>query len=419
MGKGVFDQSIDQMLEFDRGLDINSVFESIPAIESEVEEEKTKEETEKKDDTKLSLDNINKVLDSKITETEEETKEEEVVEDKKKDLVEQEKKDDKAPGTNEQATKTSSDAPLIPFTVIFAKDLVDQGLLSSFNEAEFLKEIKEQGDATALRNLIKNEIETNITAAKEDLDTGYQEFLNLTGKGVPAETAGSLLELKTQFDAIKADELAKEENVDLRKKVITDYLKLTTSMSDAKIAKLVQNSVDLGEDVDESKENLATLKNLIGEQIAAEEKEAEHQMSLRKEENRRVLESLKETINTIEEVIPGVAINKQTKTKMFEDLTKEVQDGKGRVTNAVWAKRAEDPVFFDSRLAYLLETGFFEKGKAWNKASQAKTTKEISALETELKNRSASTIGSPVIKTPDQDKTTRDNIESMRGVFGK
>lgn len=412
MGKGVFDQSIDQMLEFDKGLDINSVFESIPAIESEVEEKKTKDETEKKDDTKLSLDNINKVLDSKIAETEEETKE-------VKKVVEDEKKDDDAPGTNEQATKTSSDAPLIPFTVIFAKDLVDQGLLSSFDEKEFLKEVKEVGEATALRNLIKTEIETNITAAKEDLDTGYQEFLNLTGKGVPAETAGSLIELKTQFDAIKVDELTKEENVDLRKRVITDYFKLTTSMSDAKIAKLVQNSVDLGEDVDESKEYLTTLKSLIGEQIAAEEKEAEQQMGLRKEENRRILESLKETVNTMEEVIPGVVINKQTKTKMFEDLTKEVQDGKGRVTNAVWAKRAEDPIFFDSRLAYLLETGFFEKGKTWSKASQAKTTKEISALETELKNRSTTTIGSPVIKTPEQDKTTRDNIESMRGVFGK
>ena len=87
-----------------------------------------------------------------------------------------------------------------------------------------------------------------------------------------------------------------------------------------------------------------------------------------------------ENINSLDEVIPGVAINKQTKVQMFESITKAVQDKQGRTTNAIWAKRAEDPMFFDERLAYLFATGFFEKGKPWVKAGQAKTTKEISDL---------------------------------------
>jgi len=91
------------------------------------------------------------------------------------------------------------------------------------------------------------------------------------------------------------------------------------------------------------------------------------------------------------------------------------------MTNAIWAKRSEDPMFFDERLAYLLSTGFFEKGKPWTKAAQSKVTKEISELERVLKDRSntASLTGSSVLRSPEQEKTIKDNIDSMRGIFGK
>jgi hypothetical protein len=134
------------------------------------------------------------------------------------------------------------------------------------------------------------------------------------------------------------------------------------------------------------------------------------------------MESLRDTVNTVDEIIPGVGINKQTKVKMYEILTKEVQDNKGRPTNALWAKRAEDPIYFDSRLAYLLETGFFDKGKTWTKASQSRTTKEISELEKVLsdKKNTSTKSGSPVIvTTAEEEKSAKNNIDSMRGVFSR
>lgn len=418
MSKGdIFSQSIEDMLELDKSLDINSMLDNIPAIETEKEEDEQLEEPKKEDPVKPSpsdkkpkgtepkLD-INKILDKVGKEPEDETDDE------------IDEPEDTDPAANKQPVEKSSDAP---FTVIFAKDLAKQGLISSFDEKEFNEKVAELGEANALRALIKDEIEANIEAAKSDLDEGYKEYLNLIGKGVPADTAGNLMELKTRFDSIKADDLTKEENVDLRKKVMTDYFKLTTSMSDAKIEKLVQNSIDLGEDIDDSKEYLTTLKSAIKEQVEAEEAEADRQKALRADENKRLMNSLKETINTMDEVIPGLGINKQTRIKMYEALTKEVQDSKGRITNSLWAKRAEDPIFFDSRLAYLLETGFFEKGKTWTKAGMAKTTKEITELEAALKNRNNTTSisGSPVIKSLEEDKTVKSNIDSMRGIFGK
>jgi hypothetical protein len=412
--KGVFDdQSLDEMLEFDDTLDINSVLDSIPAIDDTTKDLPAKEDKKYKDDKKTSLlDNIDKVLEKQTTELDQDKKTvDKVVEDI-------EKTDDKASASlNKTTTEKTSDAS---FTVIFARDLVAQGLLSSFDEKKFLEDSKSVGEANALRNLIKDEIDINITSAKTDLDAGYQEYLNLIGKGVSVDSAGDLLSLKTRFDGIKPDELSKEENVDLRKQVMTDYFKLTTKMSDAKIEKAVQSSVDLGDDIEDSKGYLNDLRDLVKEEIAVEEKEAQRITKLQEEENRRSLESLKEGINSLGEIIPGVQINKQTKVKMLEDITKPVQDSKGRTTNAIWAKRAEDPMFFDSRIAYLLETGYFEKDKPWNKASQAKVTSEISDLEKALKDKSntASKTGAHVLRSLEEDKTSKDNIESMRGMFG-
>jgi len=421
--KGVFDQSLEEMLEFDAGLDVNAMLDSVPPLKTEPQEDEVVEE-KKSDKKDVSLKNINKVLEEQSTELEKETKkvdeetEEIIKKSKKSEKVEKtEETDDKASASLEQSTEKTSDAP---FTVIFARDLVAQGLLSSFDEEKFNEDSKELGDAEALRNLIKSEIDANIEAAKSDLDLGYKEYLSLVGKGVPQETAGSLIELKNRFSTIKTEELLKEENTELRKQIISDYYKLTTSMPEAKINKLVQSSVDLGDDIEDSKEYLTKLNELVDEQIQEEKAEADKQRKLADDENKRSIETLKENINSLAEIVPGMPINKQTKVQMFEAITKPVQDDKGRTTNSIWAKRAEDPMFFDERLSYLYVTGFFEKGKLWNKVASAKVTKNISELEDALakKKNTFGSVGSPVLRNPEIDKTARDNIDSMRGIFG-
>jgi hypothetical protein len=408
--KDVFDESLEDILEFDQELDVNSMLDAIPTIDKDDPVIEEPEDTEDKNKVKEpekkepKLKDVNKVLEKEVKKPEDKKVDEEI------------DTDDKAPANLETQHDETSDAP---FTVIFARDLVKQGLLSSFDEDKFLEDSKTLGDAEALRSLIRNEIDTNLEAAKSDLDAGYQEYLRLMTGGVPQETAGSLIELKTRFDKINVADLEKEDNTDLRKQILTDYFKLTTSMSDKKIEKLVQTSVDLGEDIDDAKEYLNNLKGLVKEQITAEEEQAKEQTRLQEEEDRRRIEILKDDINATGEIIAGVAINKQTKNQMFEAITKPVQDSKGRTTNAIWAKRAEDPMFFDERLAYLYATGFFEKGKPWNKVAQVKTTKEISDLEKALakQKNTTGTIGTPVLRSPEQEKTIKDNIDSMRGIF--
>lgn len=413
MSKGVFDQDFSEMVELDSSLDINDVFSKLPDDDSDDggtppdTDDDSDDKTKKTDDD--SVLDVNDILKSNVGDDDD-------GEEDDTSSEEDEGIDDEGSAPDNTNDENSSEAP---FTVIFAKDLMEQGLISSFDEEEFSSKVKELGEAGALRDLMKTEIENNINAARADLDEGYQSYLTLLEGGFSQEEATSISSLQKRFNDITSDDLDKEENEDLRKQVLTDYFKLTTQMSDDKISKVVQRSLDLGDDVEESKESLESIKSILKEQIKAQEEENKKQIKLREQQQLQQLENLKETINSITEIIPGQTINKQTKDKLYDILIKPVELENGRSTNALWAKRTEDPIHFDTRLAYLLETGFFEKGKPWNKIKNVKVTKEVSKLEEALKRnkntgaRSGRTVGGSSI----QDVSLRKTLDATRAIL--
>ncbi len=409
MAEEVFNTDFSDMTEFDSTIDINQVFEnSVNPIEEPTPPEVIPEEDDDKKPKEVdeNIKDVNKVFDEMEKSTPEE-------------IVEPDETEIKDPAHTDTKDSPSSETP---FTVVFAKDLYEQGLLSSYDEEEYKTAIETDGEAVALRNLIKTEVDQNITAAKSDLDTGYQEYLTLIGKGVQKESAGTLIDLKKTYNNINIEALEAEEGEDMRRGIITEYYKMTTKLSDARISKLVDKSFDLGDDLEESKEYLGSINSMIDEQITYEETQAVESRRLNEEENTRQLTVLKENIDSLSEIIPGQRINKQTKDKMYNDITKPTKDANGNVTNALWSKRAEDPVFFDMRLAYLLENDFFVKGKAWNKINAVKTTKEASRLEDFLssqKNTGSKTGGFPTDHRQPLNEDVRDIIKSTGSILNR
>lgn len=380
--KDVFDVDFSEMSQVDSSLDINEIFANQPAIEEEPEKVEDKVEVKEEEPEAKPLEN--KELESPVDKNINKIFEDINLDDDGVKKESEEIDDEGAPASKRTEKLSSSDAP---FTIIFARDLDKQGLLSSFDEENFNKLIEEKGEATALRELIQGEVNSNVDAVKKDLDTGYQSYLEMVGKGVAPEAAGSLLELKERFNSIDVEKLGGEDSIAQRRKIMTDYFGFTTQMSEDKIKKLVDRSVDMGDDVEDSKEYLETLKTMVADNIVQQEESAKEQQEQAKQVKQQRLEELKDGINAINEIIPGQKVNKQTKQEMYDMLIKPVQDKDGRTTNKIWAKRADDPMFFDSRIAYLLHTGYFEKDKPWDKIKNIKVSKEASELESYLSNR--------------------------------
>jgi hypothetical protein len=134
----------------------------------------------------------------------------------------------------------------------------------------------------------------------------------------------------------------------------------------------------------------------------------------KKVEHQKNLETLKSKIEEMNEVIPGQKINKITKNKVEDLLTKPVKQlENGTVLNGVWAKRAEDQIDFDLKLAHFINMGLFD-GKFDSLKKRVKST-AAQELEEQI-SRKGEYTGSGRVPTKER-QASNNMISSMKGIF--
>jgi hypothetical protein len=80
--------------------------------------------------------------------------------------------------------------------------------------------------------------------------------------------------------------------------------------------------------------------------------------------------------------------------------------------NAMWAKRNENPIDFDTTLAYLYLSGVFD-GK-WDQITKTVNTNLTKKLERKLSERSSGLAGGRHVTRTDSEKTRDDMIGPMK-----
>ena len=286
------------------------------------------------------------------------------------------------------------------FALAFAKFQQEEGFISELGEEEIteLKEVEStEGKVGVFKYLLEKQRDSIYEEAKATYGTDQAElveYFELKDAGVNADLAKELAFQKKQFTSIDETDL---EDEDLRKKVIAQHYKLTTNFPDAKIKKLVENSVSLGEDEEEAKEALVELKKINEAQIKNAKLEVQKQQEAQANAAKEYKENLKKHIYSVAEIIEGQKINKPTQQKIEKMLLEPVKDNNGNVTNGIWAERAKDPKAFDTKLAYFLISGVFD-GKL-DKTVKSKTkTKVVNEFEDFLSTKGAGIKGKPVEK---------------------
>ena len=339
-----------------------SIFNSITKPEEKTAE--NKQENENNNEDQLVLD-INEVLSHKENTDTDESNEE----------VNKDKGD--APGPDVTKTNNSSSNS---FALVFAKYLKDQGAISDYKEEDIEKISKDEGDEAAvsyIKDLLSGEIKGDL---KKEYDSEYQEFRRLRDEGVDPNTALNLTLGEADLAKISDEDIETSDNIDLRKQLISEYYRSTGTMDDKKINKLVESHIKLGEDIEVAKEYHKELQDIYKTKKQEEIQTAKQTIVDNKKKYQENINQIKTTIQSIEEIIPGQKINKQTKQKIEDALLKPIQvDANGRQLNAIQAERAKNPTKFDSIVAYMMLTGAFE-GK-WDKVQSAVKTKTINELK--------------------------------------
>jgi len=380
------------ILDMDFGEFVNPGGEFLePELPDKEDKKPTKKEDESNEDDPID---VNEVLSQ--------TEKEEPGEKEKK------KKDEESP-----ASKTDSEESDDPFTLVLARYQLEQGILSSFDEDELRRVIEEEGETAGLSYLIQSEVENNTKAISSALDQYSQEYIELRKSGFSAEEAGGAVLQLEALEGITEDDLREDDKEDLRRMILKENYKATTNFSEAKIDRLVKRSFDINVDVDDAIEALDGLKEAKKKEL----KDAKESQRLEQEKAQAAyneqLQALNKHIDSLTEIIPGKAINKQTKAKINEMLTKPVkQSEEGYAMTELWAKRAENPIEFDTTLAYLYLSGVFD-GK-WDQIMKTANTKLTDKLEKSLKEKGSTLLGGRSTIKSESERTREDMIGPMR-----
>lgn len=327
------------------------------------------------------------------------------------EFVEEEevKKETKKSSKKEETEKkapladTKSDDKNLSFPLIFANFQKEEGLISDFDEDELSKIVEEEGEAAGLKYLADLTYEKAYEEARkmysEDKNE-LEEFFKLKDSGVDPNVAKDLIFNKSKFESITDDDLEAKE--DLRREVLAQHYRNTTSFSEAKIKKEVEKTITSGDDTEEAIEALKEIRDYNTKQIEIEKKKVVENEKAQKEFVKNQQQEIKTYIQGLDEIFQGQKLTKQIKDKMEAMILQPAKKlENGQTLNGIWATRMEDPKKFDANLSYLLTTGAF-----WGKTKELEKTVKTNAvkkLQEQLEGKNHELKGKNTIKKENDD----------------
>lgn len=200
------------------------------------------------------------------------------------------------------------------------------------------------------------------------------------------------------LDNINEDSLSAEdeEGETLRRQIIyNDYLNRGFSKSRAE--KMVNDAINNGTDVDDAKDALQGIKDFYNnkyKEILDNAKENEKKLVA---ERTKQSENLKKSIMEDKNLYGDVDVDKATRTKIYDFITKPVhKDANGNYMTALQKYQSENTVeaMKNFAICYTLTNGFKDWSKLGSKQAKREVKKGLANLEKVINSTSRNTDGS-------------------------
>lgn len=187
-----------------------------------------------------------------------------------------------------------------------------------------------------------------------------------------------------------------EEGENLRRQIIyNDYLNRGFSKSRAE--KMVNDAINNGTDVDDAKDALQGIKDFYNnkyKEILDSAKENEKKLA---EERTKQSENLKKSIMEDKNLYDDVDIDKATRTKIYDFITKPVhKDSNGNYMTALQKYQSENTIeaMKNFAICYTLTNGFKDWSKLGSKQAKREVKKGLANLEKVINSTSRNNDGS-------------------------
>lgn len=187
-----------------------------------------------------------------------------------------------------------------------------------------------------------------------------------------------------------------EEGENLRRQIIyNDYLNRGFSKSRAE--KMVNDAINNGTDVDDAKDALQGIKDFYNnkyKEILNSAKENEKKLA---EERTKQSENLKKSIMEDKNLYGDVDVDKATRTKIYDFITKPVyKDSNGNYMTALQKYQSENTIeaMKNFAICYTLTNGFKDWSKLGSKQAKREVKKGLANLEKVINSTSRNNDGS-------------------------
>jgi hypothetical protein len=262
-----------------------------------------------------------------------------------------------------------------------ANVLIEQSILSPLDSDEKIETVD---DLTAAFN---KEIKIREYS---DLTPTQVKYLEGLRHGIPQQEVEEHIALTNELSSLTPELLESEGNEKVRFALITESF-VRKGFNQQRATDMAQRSVDIGKDIEDSKEALTEIKldedNKYKQRVQAD-------IQTRAEENKKFedgVAAVKKQIDSLKEIIPGITLNDKVKQKVFELITKPAAMNGKQPISAIQKKRLENPAEFEIRLNYLfdLTNGFEDFTKLTNKTK----TKAVDQLNKILQGQQSASPG--------------------------
>ena len=187
-----------------------------------------------------------------------------------------------------------------------------------------------------------------------------------------------------------------EEGENLRRQIIyNDYLNRGFSKSRAE--KMVNDAINNGTDIDDAKDALQGIKDFYNnkyKEILDSAKENEKKLA---EERTKQSENLKKSIMEDKNLYGDVDVDKATRTKIYDFITKPVyKDSNGNYMTALQKYQSENTIeaMKNFAICYTLTNGFKDWSKLGSKQAKREVKKGLANLEKVINSTSRNNDGS-------------------------
>jgi hypothetical protein len=235
------------------------------------------------------------------------------------------------------------------------------------------------------------------------------EMAKAVAQGIPFESLKDSKIKEINYGTITENQL--QEDANLQKRLVSELLS-TKGFNAKKIKDLVETYEDSGKLVTEANDALGEMKEIFKYQQEQVKQQYAQQQQQFQEQHAQRIKSIEESINSTEEIIPGMNLTEKSKKDLFANMTQIVgNDPQGQPIPYVMALRQEDPLKFDMAVTYLAQTtkGFTD----WSKLTKTAKSNAAKQLADTLNGAPTRTVGAHKKIEGDASKDLMESINSM------